>query len=373
MTTLEIARRALPLFALEAPATAEFVPGGLTHRLLRAQTADASYALKLWSPRTTMSAAGRAQLERAETLASLAARANIPALSATRGANGQFLQYVESGDNAARAHNERSGAHNERSDAHNERSGAHNERSGAAQTQSGQWVSLYRWIDGQTLPPAAASPARCAQMGAHLGALHALQMRFPGQDEPAPEAFERGHFGAILARAQHQNAPFADALARALDAIEAANDVAMRAQCELRKNWVTGHLDFDQKNVLWHEDNPTILDWENAKPIHPALEAMGAALSWAGQSAGAPNQASFAAFLGGYRQNNALDRAALDTAVDGVLGKWILWLEFNLQRLLEPQIVGTPEAQIAHGAALHALGATLQLREDGAMYRDWIG
>ena len=209
-------------------------------------------------------------------------------------------------------------------------------------------------------------------MGAHLGALHALQIRFPGQNAPTPEAFERGHFAAILARAREQSAPFVAPLESALDEIEEANDLAMRAQLQLRQNWVTGHLDFDQKNVLWHAKNPTILDWENAKPIHPALEAMGAALSWAGQSAGAPDKASFAAFFDGYHSANALDVADLETAVDGVLGKWIIWLEFNLQRLLEPEIVGTPEAQIALDAGLHALGATLQLRVDGAMYCAWL-
>ncbi len=331
MTTLEIARSALPLFDIEAPQNAEFVAGGLTHRLLRVQTADSIYALKLWSPRATATADARARLEQAETLASMAAQHGIPALAAMRGMNGQFLQNV-----------------------------------------GAQWISLYPWIDGQTLPPTPATPPRCKQMGAHLGALHALKIRFAGQNEPTPEAFERGHFRAILTRAKEQNAPFAEPLANALNEIEEANDLAMRAQCQLRENWVTGHLDFDQKNVLWQNENPTILDWENAKPIHPALEAMGAGLSWAGQSAGAPDKASFAAFFDGYRSANALDVAALETAVDGVLGKWIIWLEFNLQRLLEPEIIGTPEAQIALDAGLHALGATLKLREDGVVYRAWL-
>ena len=331
MTALKIAHTALPFFDLEAPQNAEFVTGGLTHRLLRVQTQNALYALKLWSPRATATAAGRARLEQSETLASIAAQHDIPALAALRGTDGQFLQKAGT-----------------------------------------QWIALYPWIDGQTLPPTAATPARCHQMGAHLGALHALKIRFAGQSAPTPEAFERGHFRAILARAQACNAPFAAPLESTLDEIEEANALAMRAQCQLRENWVMGHLDFDQKNVLWRDENPTILDWENAKPIHPALEAMGAGLSWAGQSAGAPDEASFAAFFNGYRGANALDVAALETAIDGVLGKWLIWLEFNLQRLLEPEISGTPEANIALDAALHALGATLKLREDGALYRDWL-
>ena len=289
MNSLEIARAALPLWNAGAPQSAEFVAGGLTHQLLRVETDDESYALKLWAPRATADATGRARLKRGETLASLALENGIPALAAKPSFVGNLLENVGE-----------------------------------------QWISLYPWIDGQTLPPTAATPSQCAQMGAHLGALHALKMRFPDQNEPAPEAFESGHFAEIARRAREINAPFVARLDENLNELEAANALAMRAQLELRDGWVTGHLDFDQKNVLWRENQPTILDWENAKPIHPALEAMGAALSWAGQSAGAPHRESFAAFINGYRETNTLDVAALGRAVDGVLGKWIIWLEFNL-------------------------------------------
>lgn len=333
MQLLEIARLALPHYGIAEPATsAECVAGGLTHRLLRVETARASWALKLLSPRTTQGQSGRAQLERAEELARIAAHSGVPALVARRGNSGTALHQI-----------------------------------------GAQWVLLYPWIGGQTLPASAAAPARCAQMGAWLGRVHALQVRFPGQDEPVPEAFERGHFAGIVARAKEKDAPYVKALGAALEAIEDANAVAMRAQCQLRAGWVTGHLDFDQKNVLWNGDAPTILDWENAKPIHPALEAMGAALSWAGQSAGAPQFDSFAAFLRAYLGENAVEIADLETAVDGVTGKWIIWLEFNLQRMLEPGIAGTPEMQVALDAGLHALGATLQLRADGRRYRAWLG
>ena len=332
MKPLEIARAALPHFNLNQPiCQADFVQGGLTHQLLRVETASNLWALKLLSPRATSDENGRARIERAEALAHIAARNGIPALVAREGKGGHKLQYAE-----------------------------------------GNWVLLYPWIDGETLASHAANPAQCARIGSLLGALHALKVRFPGQSEPIPEAFERGHFAAILGRARENEAPFAPQLAADVAGIEAANDLAMRAQLKLRDGWVTGHLDFDQKNVLWNEGEPTVLDWENAKPIHPALEALGAALSWAGQSAGAPQQESFAAFLGAYLEENRVEMADLELAVDGVLGKWIIWLEFNLQRLLEPQIIGTPEAQIALDAGWHALGATLQLREDGAKYREWL-
>ena len=328
---LEIARQALAIFGESPPRDAQFVPGGLTHQLLRVETDEGVWALKLLSPRATRDDRGRARLERAEAVAQRARASGIAALVARRGPNQQFLQCA-----------------------------------------SGRWTTLYPWIAGETLPPTAANPAQCAQIGALLGRLHALKIRYDDQAAPAPEAFERGHFAAIAKRARAADAPYAAQLCETLEHIEAANDLALRAQLELRAGWVTGHLDFDQKNVLWHAGAPTVLDWENAKPIHPALEAMGAALNWAGQSAGAPVFESFAAFVRAYLRENPVEMSALQTAVDGVLGKWVIWLEFNLERLLEPQIIGTPEAQIALDAGLHALRTTLDLREDGAMYRKWL-
>lgn len=317
-------------FGLEPLQNAARVTGGLLHRLWRVESAGQSYALKVLSRRTVVSEAGRVALERAETVAELAARAGIPAMRARRGVDGQFLQ-----------------------------------RAGQ------EWTLLFSWQAGQTLPPTAASPVQCELMGAHLGALHALQIRFPGQSAPSPEAFAQGHFEALLARGERENAVWTPAIRESLAALSQANRVAMRAGLGLQDGWVTGHLDFDQKNVLWHDDAPTILDWESAKPIHPALELLGAGLSWAGQSAGAAQRGSFEAFLRGYRAKNSVTGDDLATACQAVLGKWVIWLEFNLARSLEPEIRGTGEETICHDALFHALGATLQLQNDVPMYQEW--
>lgn len=331
MTPLEIAVQLFAQLQLEIPQSAQFVPGGLQHRLLKVETAREKFALKIFAPCSTATVEGRARLERAENVAQIAARNAIPALVALASPNGDFLSRV-----------------------------------------GADWVALYPWKKGETLPPVAADLGKCAQMGALLGRLHALKIRFDDQNAPVPEAFEGGHFRGLENRARTQNKSWAPRLEAALDDLEAANALAMSAQNQLRENYVTGHLDFDQKNVLWNENQPTILDWEAAKPIHPALEALGAALSWAGQSAGEPEFASFAAFLRAYRGENEVQNADLQRAVDGVLGKWLIWLEWNLQRLLESEIEGAGEEKIAFDAAFHALEATLKLRKDGAKYRDWL-
>ncbi len=312
------------------------VPGGLLHRLLRVETRGAVWALKILSRHVVDSPQGRARLERAEIVAGMAQRSGIPALCARRGQNSHFLH--RSGD---------------------------------------EWFLLYPWQDGEILPPSAASNEKCALMGGYLGALHALQIRFPDQSAPIPEAFGDGHFEGLAARGERENAVWAREVRDYLPQIIEANARAMTSQRALQQRvlpsgWVTGHLDFDQKNVLWQREEPTILDWESAKPIHPALELMGAGLSWAGQSAGNAHRDAFEAFLRGYREKNQVSPADLSTACEAVLGKWIIWLEFNLTRSLEVSIRGTNAETMCHNALFHALGATLKLQNDVPKYRDWV-
>ena len=322
---------ALAQFGLGAPTKAEKVAGGLSHQLLRVETESGAFALKVLSCRAVANRELRARLERAESVAFLAAQNGVPALAARRGNDQKCLQNI--GEN---------------------------------------WVLLYDWRNGEVLPPTAVSVAKAARIGAILGRLHALAIRFPHQNAPLPEAFAPGHLENLAARGERENAGWSEAIARELPRLVEANSRAMESQLALQNGWVTGHLDFDQKNVLWDGEIPLVLDWESAKAIHPALELVGAGLSWAGQSAGDAKREVFAAFLGGYRSENAVETADLRLACEGVLGKWLIWLEFNLSRSLESEIRGTSEEKICHDALFHALGATLQLQNDIPKYRDWV-
>ena len=328
---LPLATSALSYFGMVPPLSAQFVSGGLLHRLLRVETTSGTFALKLLSPRSTEDPLSRARLERGEEVARLALQAGIPAAVALQGPNHTFLQKIEA-----------------------------------------QWVTLYPWVEGEILPPTSANAQQCELMGHYLGQLHALRIRFPDQHKPTPEAFENGHFRRIAAHAQRQNQDWATQVEDVIVELESINARAMGAQLQLQEGWVTGHLDCDQKNVLWHENSPTILDWESAKPIHPALEALGAGLSWAGQSAGHTNFRALSAFLRGSSGAHPLSLTDFELAVEAVLGKWIIWLEFNLQRLLDPQVQDTPEAEIALDAARHALTTTLKLSADGSLYTHWL-
>ena len=326
----DLARATCAHYGLPALKQAYFVEGGLTHRLARLSCEGADFALKILSRRALCEPEGAARFERAETLAMRALEAGVPTIYALPH-DGRFVQQI-----------------------------------------AGECVTLYLWREGRVLPPAAAAVAVCAQMGEILARLHGARVRFSGQSAPVPEAFESGHFARLLERGRTNSAVWVEEIERDLARLEAINARAFAAQNGLRAGWVMGHLDLDQKNVLWHEGAPTVIDWENAKPIHPALEAMGAGLSWAGQSAGQTNRESLRAFFEGYARCNDLAPDSIARASEGVLGKWLIWLEFNLQRSLEPALAGTPEARVCHDALFHALRVTLQLGEDAPRYRDWV-
>ena len=71
----------------------------------------------------------------------------------------------------------------------------------------------------------------------------------------------------------------------------------------------------------------------------------------------------FAAFFHGYQGTAPLDRDALRHAAVAVLDKWLVWLDFNLDRSLAPE---TPpdERETASGAAMHALATLHTLASD---------
>jgi Ser/Thr protein kinase RdoA (MazF antagonist) len=319
-------------YGLSALLSATSVAGGLSHRLVRIGTAEGDFALKILSPRSVESDEGRTRLERSEGVAQIAERNGIPALVAKAGRDGKFLQCLGE-----------------------------------------EWVMLFDWREGEVLPPTAASEEIATEMGAILGRLHGLKIRFEDQGAPEPEAFAEGYWEEMARTGRAENAEWAGALEEALPKLVEANRRAMAAQLALGEGWVMGHLDLDQKNVLWHKGKPTVLDFESAKPIHPALELMGSGLSWAGQSAGDAQEEVFKAFLRGYRGENAVSDEELGVGCDAVLGKWLIWLEFNLRRSLESGIRGTDEERICLDALWHALGATLKLLDDIPVYRQWCG
>ena len=305
------------------------VPGGLQHALFHARTAGGEYAVKALNPRLLREPGRLARLRRSERIAQAAARAGLPAILALIGPDGPV------------------------------------------QAVGPAYAMVFPWLSGETLPPTAASPDAARQIGALLGRLHALNPGVEGLEPPAPPLFSESHWANLAHQGQAEGVAWGGALADSLRELLAWSESARQAQAGLG-DWVATHGDMDQKNVLWTDPHsPWILDWEAAGAMNPALEVMGTALNWAGQSAGPPAEATFAAFLSGYRSAAPLDPAALRRAAVAVLDKWLVWLALNLRRSL--RTAGTPPDEVATacGAVDHSLATLRALAADTPRRLRW--
>jgi len=306
------------------------VTGGLKHPLYRARAPRGEYAVKVLNPHPLWEPGRVARYGRAEKIAQAAARAGLPAVLALPGPDGPV------------------------------------------QAVGPATVMVFPWLSGTTLPPTAAPPEAARQIGALLGRLHALAPDVSGLEPPAPPRFSDTHWAELTRQARRDGVVWAGAANDALPELGRWSGDARQAQEALGAGWTATHRDMDQKNVLWSDPHtPNLLDWEEAGAMNPALEVMGTALNWAGQAAGPPAEATFAAFLNGYRSAAPLDHAALRHAAVAVLDKWLIWLDFNLVRSLRAAQTPPDEQAVACGAAEHALLTLRALAADTPRRLAW--
>ncbi len=265
------------------------VTGGLKHRLYQARTTRGEYAVKVLNPRLLREPGRTARYKRAEQIAQAAARAGLPPIPALPGPDGPV------------------------------------------QVVGPVTVMVFPWLSGTILSPGPASPDAAHQIGALLGRLHALAPDVHSLEPPPSWHFSDAYWARAVRQGREDGAVWATAVGEALPDLKRWSASAHQAREALGPGWTATHRDMDQKNVFWSDlHTPWLLDWEEAGAMNPALEVMGSALNWAGVAAGPPAEATFLAFLDGYRDAAPLDPGALHHAAVAVLDKWLIWLDFNL-------------------------------------------
>ncbi len=135
------------------------------------------------------------------------------------------------------------------------------------------------------------------------------------------------------------NLPFENQIKQKLiKTLPVINDIC--EQCEnnitiLKNNTVISHRDLDPKNVLWNDNNYYIIDWESVGLINRTKDLLTTALYWCFDDHYQVNLDSLVSFITIYQKNcGLLLKDEIEPALNGFLGDWISWLDFNLNRML---------------------------------------
>lgn len=176
---------------------------------------------------------------------------------------------------------------------------------------------VYPWVDAQaTLIP---SESQALKIAAILKKIHAINLNLPEISEPEFAIHSNQEIAKIFNKANLSD----------LAAILIANEAYIEAIHYLKQNLAISHGDLDPKNVLWDsQNNPHLIDWESARLLNPTYEIINTSLDFC-DIADNFNQELFIKMLKAY---GALNKKEIKYAFAGVLGNWINWLVYNINR-----------------------------------------
>lgn len=137
----------------------------------------------------------------------------------------------------------------------------------------------------------------------------------------------------LIQKADRCLCPFSEQLEGLQDHLIAINTAFQNTLPQLKQHTVVSHGDLDQKNVLWDaKGNPILIDWECARKLNPTHEIVNAGLDWSGIVTHF-DKTLFIKMMQAYTAaGGILDITLLKAAFNAVLGNWINWMVYNINR-----------------------------------------
>lgn len=290
----------------------ERVSGGLLHLMWKLETDKGAYAIKQLSQDIKLTPVVKTAYELTEQIAEQFKQQGIPAISALT-ENGQHLLVV-----------------------------------------FGAGFLVYPWVESQMLGKEAISEAHALAIAVLLAKMHQIQVKIP---EILESEFVVHSAEKIIRLTQKSSAfqcAFADQLKANQDTISFINNAYKQAIPVLKSDVIISHGDLDPKNVLWDEHNqPLLIDWESARALNPTYDIITVALDWSGITTKHFNPKLFIEMIHTYlAAGGKINPKHVEAAFYGVLGNWLNWMIYNVERACrfdpnetEQRIIGTEQAQ----------------------------
>ncbi|MFO8671957.1 aminoglycoside phosphotransferase family protein [Legionella pneumophila serogroup 1] len=266
--------------------------GGLLHRMWYLESNGSQFAIKQLNNRILMTEEVKFQYELTEEIAFQFFKRTVPAVHAIKTEN-NYLIFAE--DEAFLA---------------------------------------YPWIAAKALDKDTVSEVHAVKIAAILAKIHLINLNVPELDSQEFDIHPNEKISLLIDQSESKNLVFKEQLKDNQLLIIESNELYQKAIPILQSTNVVSHGDLDQKNVLWDEHtSPFLIDWESARKLNPTYEMINCALDWSGITTPKFNKSLFIKMLKAYASAGiAINKYHLEAAFYGVLGNWINWLVYNIER-----------------------------------------
>ncbi len=148
------------------------------------------------------------------------------------------------------------------------------------------------FVEGKIIPATLTTPEMAHKIGVILGNIRAVNLKQGATVSPKWEGLAKEHWQLKFKHSDH------------LSKLVKWSEQAKTANEQLQKELIFSHRDLDDKNILWRNAAPTILDWEYSGLIDATLDLLIVALNFSGVQYGELNFANFRAVFNGYCEIN---------------------------------------------------------------------
>lgn len=237
----------------------------------------------------------------------------------------------------------------------------------------GQYYILYSWIEGENLTFKTIDKEVCYKIGSLLAELHNTSISTFGVKEsinPSNISNINVNWENFVKRGNGK--PWQSIIKDNLSAIQLWTEKGNVAKQYNNKNLIISHKDLDIKNVLWNNNQPTIIDWESAGYTNPYEELMQVALYWSGYINRTINKDLFLAVLEGYEYKININCVNWDMILNNIYYNMLDWLHYNLKRSLNEECADKEEQKIGTEQSYKIIMALKNYYNTTSQIKSWI-
>lgn len=266
--------------------------GGLMHKMFKVETDKGIYAIKVLNPEVMSREEAYNNFVVSETIANLA-KDNGVVVSSAISINNNYLNRFED-----------------------------------------MYYMVFEFVEGKVLTDEEITISHCRKIGEILSKIHSLDYSNLGLNSEIVKYTRLYDWESYINNSNFEKMSYKDVF---LNNYKKYNSMLKRANERFNNSntvLTICHRDMDPKNVMWHNDNPIVIDWESASLSNPYRELLEDALCWSGFLSNDFNEEKFIAVIEAYsKSKNIQDVEWFDVICGNLVGRFG-WLKYNLERSL---------------------------------------